>query len=126
MENVLNFITKNSGVLTALIVVLVGLFQAILSKNKQKIYAGLYGLIGNAEILYTNGPEKFDYVLKNAYNKVPKPLRYLISEDDVRRAIEYSLNKIQAYADTQSKPSKVIAPIETKPLTEPVTVDKSL
>ena len=77
--------------------------KAIISKNKQKIYTGIYDLIGDAERLYSKGPEKFDYVFKNAYYKVPKVLRILISEDDIRRAIEYYLNKLQAYATIQNK-----------------------
>ena len=103
MSNITIFLTNNIGVLVALLAVIFGLVKAIISKNKQKIYTGIYDLIGDAELLYSKGPEKFDYVFKNAYNKVPKVLRYLISEDDVRRAIEYSLNKLQAYAILQNK-----------------------
>ncbi|MBZ9608620.1 hypothetical protein G9F73_012455 [Clostridium estertheticum] len=103
MSNITIFLTNNIGVLVALLAVIFGLVKAIISKNKQKIYTGIYDLIGNAELLYNNGPEKFDYVFKNAYNKVPKMLRFLISEEDVRRAIEYSLNKLQAYAILQNK-----------------------
>jgi len=99
-----NFIINNLGFIVVIIVTILSLFQAIISKNKQQIYANIYSLISDAEELEgASGLDKFKYVFDAAYGKLPKLLKFFISEDDIKRAIEYSLNKLKKYANQELK-----------------------
>lgn len=101
MNNVLNFVIKNSGLLLVILVALAGLCKAIVSKNKQQIYTNIYSLVSEAETLQQSNTDKFNFVLDKAYNTLPKLLKFFISKDDISRAIEYSLNKLKDYAKIQ-------------------------
>lgn len=101
MENVLKFITNNSATLITIIIAIIALVKAIISKNKQQIYANIYSLITEAEQLQQSNTDKFNFVLDKAYNTLPKILKFFISKDDISRAIEYSLNKLKDYAKIQ-------------------------
>lgn len=104
MSNVQNFIINNMGLIVTLIVAILGLVQALISKNRQQVYTNVYGLVSDAEQLANaTGLEKFQYVFDTIYGKLPSFLKFFISEDDIKRAIEYSLNKLQAFADQQAK-----------------------
>lgn len=102
--SVQSFIINNIGVIIALMVAVLGLIQAIISKDKQKIYSNIYGIVSDAEqIVGAVGVDKFNFAFNAAYGKLPKLLKLFICEDDIKRAIEYSLNKLQSFADQQAK-----------------------
>ena len=123
---ILTFITNNSVILFALLLVLLGLGDAIIQNNKQKIYANLYTLIGDAEVLAKKGEivDKFNYVLTEGYCKLPKIIKFFISQADIMRGIEYALNKVKAYTKAQSEVIDVIVPVKIEvpiqPVIEPV------
>lgn len=102
MSNVQMFLLNNAGEIITLLLAFIGLFGAIVSKKKQQIYADLYGFISDAEQLVgKTGLDKFNEVFDLAYNKLPFIFRMFISEDDVKRGIESSLNKLEAFAKQQ-------------------------
>lgn len=108
MENVLKFITNNSALLITILIAIIALSKAIISKNKQQIYANIYALISEAEQLDKNNQDKFNYVLDKAYGELPKIVKAFLSEDDIKRAIEYSLNKLKDYSKIQMGKSNVV------------------
>lgn len=102
-STITTFIINNGGLLLTSLVAIIGLIQAIISKNKQKVYTNIFSLVSDAELLANNaGIDKFNYVFDNAYNKLPMWLKWFISEDDIKRAIEYSLNKLKSFATQQN------------------------
>ena len=127
MNNILNFIIKNIGLLMVIVIALAGLFKAIISKNKQQIYTNIYSLVSEAEQLQQSNTDKFNFVLDKAYNTLPKILKFFIPKDDISRAIEYSLNKLKDYAKMQilTVSQGIIVKGDTtepKSLDQPVTV----
>lgn len=99
MSNIQNFIINNIGLIITIIAAILGLGKAIISKNKQQVYANIYALVSDAEQLSnTTGADKFNYVFDLSYNKLPAILKLFISKDDIKRAIEFSLNKLKAFA----------------------------
>ena len=113
MTNVTTFLTTNATLLSTMVLVIVSLFSAIVAKNKQLVYTRLYALISDAEQLKgAKGLEKFNYVLDKAYNSLPFWIKFFISEDNIKMAIEYSLTKLKKFAaiqmDTKIAPTKVI------------------
>lgn len=101
-NSVTTFIINNGGLLLTLLIAIIGLIQAIISKNKQQVYTNIFGLVSDAQQLNSSNLDKFNYVFDLAYNKLPKWLKWFISEDDIKRAIEYSLNKLKSFAKQQS------------------------
>jgi hypothetical protein len=70
--------------------------------KKQQIYA----IVSDAEQLANaSGLEKFRQVLNQAYTALSPIFKFFISEDDIKRGIEYSLNKLEAYAQLQANTS---------------------
>lgn len=103
------FIINNSGLLLTLLFVLVGLVKAIISKNKQKVFADIYELVTDAQKLDSANEDKFAYVFDLAYNKLPKLLKLFFSKDEIKRAIEYSLNKLKAFSKAQRETTSTAA-----------------
>ena len=106
-NEVINFIGNNSGLLTALIISLIGLFTALISKNKQQVYAGLPDLISKAQSLELANDAKFAYVLDIAYNLIPKVFKVFISKQSIARAIEFTFNKLKEFAKEQAKANSI-------------------
>lgn len=111
-NDIIKFITDNSVVLVALGITIIGVFSSLVSRNKQKIYASLPQLITEAQALEASNHDKFQHVLDIAYGSTPKIFRFFISEQDIERAIEYTLNKIKAYAKEESSPKQMVKPID--------------
>lgn len=102
MSNVQMFIINNAGMLVSLLVASAGIFGGIVSGKKQQVLTNIFGVIPQAEQLVDKtGLDKFNYVLDNTYGKLPAIFKFFISEDDVKMAIEYSLNKIKVFAAQQ-------------------------
>jgi hypothetical protein len=103
------FIMSNGVVLLALVVAIIGLTKAVISKNKQKIYAEIYEFVTEAEKLEAANIDKFNFVFSLAYGKLPVFLKIFINKKDISRAIEYSLNKLKDFAKAQSVNTATIA-----------------
>jgi len=127
MKDILNFATNNSGLLAALFIALIGLFSAIISKNKQQVYTRLYALVAQAQLFENaTGSEKFTYVFDKAYNSLPLWLKLFVSEDNIKRGIEYSLNKLKAFAKSKIEALNVIPLNSNIPINNTVQEVKSV
>ena len=98
-----DFIFNNFGLLVSLLTAIIALFAAIVGKKKQQVYALIPNLIGDAQALQSSNNDKFQYVLDYAYRALPKFFRIFISEEDISRAIEYTLNKLKYFAKQQAQ-----------------------
>ena len=102
-NNVYQFIVSNSGLLLALLLALVGLFQAIYSKNKQEVYANIPGLIASVQALEINNDTKFQKVLDISYGLIPKIFKIFISEQDISNHIQFVFDRLKQFAKEQAK-----------------------
>ncbi|MBZ9622828.1 hypothetical protein G9F71_008180 [Clostridium sp. FP2] len=117
MNTITNFISNNSSVLTTLGIIIVGIISALIAKDRQRVYTGIYSLVSEAQSLDATNPEKFTYVLDTAYGELPRVIKLFVSEDNVKRAITFSLSKFKEYASVQMVPgtSVIVSPVEVKP-----------
>jgi hypothetical protein len=125
MTNVSNFIVNNSGLLVAFLMAIVGLVGAIVSRNKQQVYTKIYALISQAQLLEgATGADKFEYVFDNAYKSLPWFIRFFISEDSIKMAIEYSLTKLKTFASSQVEAAKISASNNTAQINNTTVVNQ--
>lgn len=102
-NNVCQFILSNSGVLFAILLALIGIFQSLLSKNKQKVYANIPGLITSVQTLEINNDSKFQKVLDISYGLIPKVFKLFISEQDISNHIQFIFDRLKQFAKEQAK-----------------------
>ena len=120
MTNVINFITSNIDLVIAILMAVSALVGAIISKNKQQVFTKIYSLVIKAELLEgATGVDKFSYVFDNAYNALPFYIKAFVSEDNVKRAIQFSLDKLKDFANEQITTSTV----KISSVVEPVVTD---
>jgi hypothetical protein len=106
MKDIMNFVSSYSGVLLAILAVLVSIGKAVVSKNKQQIYANIYTLVCEAESI---GGDKKQYVLDNIYKRLPWYIKiFIYNEQEIEMAIEFVLNRFKAFAKKQMEPAKMI------------------
>lgn len=99
-----SYIINNIGLIVALAIAVTGLIQSIITKNKQQVFARIYDLVSDAQQLADKtGLEKFNLVFDQVYNKLPKVLKFFITEDEIKRAIQYSFDKLKAFAKAESQ-----------------------
>jgi len=103
------FISNNSGLVIALILALAGLIGALVSKNKQRVYEIIPGLITSAQALEVANETKFQYVLDIAYSSIPKIFKIFISEQDLARGIQFIFDRLKAFAKEQAKAESIKA-----------------
>lgn len=101
MNNITTFIINNFGTIVALIVAIAGLVKAIVQRKKQQIYANLFTAVTQAQSLEINNADKFNYVFDAIYKKLNLFYKLQISEDDIKRAIEFTLNKLKEFSKQQ-------------------------
>ena len=103
------FTFNNFALLVSLLTAIVALVTAIVGRKKQQVYAIIPNLIGDAQALQSSNNDKFEYVLDFAYRALPKFFRIFISEDDISRAIESTLNKLKYFAKQQAQSTAIKA-----------------
>jgi len=94
---IISFLVANSALLITLGVIIIGGVVALIARDRQKVYTKIYALIVEAEKLELSNEDKFEYVLAKAYSVLPLFIKTFVSEDNVRRAIIYSLTKIKQF-----------------------------
>lgn len=126
MENVVNFISSNGELVVAILMAVSALIGAVISKNKQQVYTRVYGLVIKAELLEgATGVDKFSYVFDNAYKALPFFIKMFVSEDNVKRAIEFTLGKLKDFAAEQMVVVSAVKVVETPIIVAPEVSDAS-
>lgn len=108
-NDIYKFVVDNSGLLLALLLALVGLFQALYSKNKQEVYANIPGLIASAQALEIANDSKFQKVLDISYGLIPGVFKIFISEQDLSRHIQFIFDRLKQFAKEQAKAEAIKA-----------------
>jgi len=103
MNNVYQFLSDNSGLLLAIIVAIVGIFKALMNKNRQQVYENIPGLIASAQALEIANDSKFQTVLDITYGLIPKIFKIFISEKDISNHIQFIFDRLKDFAKEQAK-----------------------
>jgi predicted RNA-binding protein YlxR (DUF448 family) len=92
---VLNIVLAVVGVLMA--------FTAYYLEIKRKIVEAAGGEISNAQDVTTDNAERMAYVVEQLKKIVPAPLRFLFTDEAIKKIAQAAFDKIKEYAKKHAK-----------------------